>query len=563
MVSPKAAITLVLSLVLHYAHGYVPARPTNSSEIAISGGLNVTDTSRLDMHWYSQGSYTQFVSYQLAGLDTRGISKGVLVHFSEESVNETTPGTDTPWIAMVSCDKNATNASMDTDIFTLARDKGAVAALLYTLGSLACVINPEYADPDTFDQVFDIFSTQSMTSAHLIEYQFGQLNPQNTSIFGYTSSQLNKTGDHVRDSISAGYATSEGYLYAVLRAWNATDTDSPSNPGGGGTNTTEQGGRPGQNTALAMIVLYAITGVVSALFCVVIITGAIRAIRHPERYGPRPRGPDGGQSRARGLTRAILDTFPIVKFGTGSNTPSQDAKDLESSTSRGGPLELTLTRSSLRFDDAIVVPTEDTARSNEPQKADSKNDEESHDTDKQANEATSSTPPPTRRPPKVSENAEASGSAINNDVRHDVMPSSIGVETCPICIVDFEEGDDVRVLPCEGKHCFHQSCVDPWLLELSSSCPICRHDFLALENMISGRTDDGHGAGEVDNNDTSGAEAGQQGQHLEPPHENHHGNRFSRYVRFAIGRHRRRHDEPDPTDPYMPQAPETTIYSAV
>jgi len=57
----------------------------------------------------------------------------------------------------------------------------------------------------------------------------------------------------------------------------------------------------------------------------------------------------------------------------------------------------------------------------------------------------------------------------------DPLPESIGRETCPICIVDFEDGDDVRVLPCEGKHVFHQTCVDPWLLELSSSCPICRH----------------------------------------------------------------------------------------
>jgi hypothetical protein len=30
---------------------------------------------------------------------------------------------------MVSCDANATDASMDVDIFTLARDKGAVAAV--------------------------------------------------------------------------------------------------------------------------------------------------------------------------------------------------------------------------------------------------------------------------------------------------------------------------------------------------------------------------------------------------------------------------------------------------
>ena len=32
------------------------------------------------------------------------------------------------------------------------------------------------------------------------------------------------------------------------------------------------------------------------------------------------------------------------------------------------------------------------------------------------------------------------------------MPDAIGRETCPICIVDFEEGDDLRVLPCEGHH---------------------------------------------------------------------------------------------------------------
>ena len=57
----------------------------------------------------------------------------------------------------------------------------------------------------------------------------------------------------------------------------------------------------------------------------------------------------------------------------------------------------------------------------------------------------------------------------------DPLLESIGRETCPICIVDFKDGDDVRVLPCEGKHVFHQACVDPWLLELSSSCPTCRH----------------------------------------------------------------------------------------
>lgn len=65
-------------------------------------------------------------------------------------------------------------------------------------------------------------------------------------------------------------------------------------------------------------------------------------------------------------------------------------------------------------------------------------------------------------------------STSDQTTRQGINPEAMGRETCPICIVDFEEGDDLRLLPCEGKHRFHQECVDPWLLELSSSCPICR-----------------------------------------------------------------------------------------
>jgi len=78
----------------------------------------------------------------------------------------------------------------------------------------------------------------------------------------------------------------------------------------------------------------------------------------------------------------------------------------------------------------------------------------------------------TRYPTNLSEDPSRNTAPMDRD---DVVPAAIGRETCPICIVDFEEGDDLRLLPCEGKHRFHQQCVDPWLLELSSSCPICRH----------------------------------------------------------------------------------------
>lgn len=87
-----------------------------------------------------------------------------------------------------------------------------------------------------------------------------------------------------------------------------------------------------------------------------------------------------------------------------------------------------------------------------------------------------------RRPPPA-----ASGSAPPSPTRGDeVTRAAIGVETCPICIVDFEDGDDLRVLPCEGRHRFHRDCVDQWLLELSSSCPLCREGKIPILSLNRG-----------------------------------------------------------------------------
>ncbi|KAK6793380.1 hypothetical protein RDI58_006833 [Solanum bulbocastanum] len=43
---------------------------------------------------------------------------------------------------------------------------------------------------------------------------------------------------------------------------------------------------------------------------------------------------------------------------------------------------------------------------------------------------------------------------------------------CAICLVEYVEGDEIRVLPNCG-HRFHLQCVDTWLLT-NSSCPSCR-----------------------------------------------------------------------------------------
>ncbi|TFK44720.1 hypothetical protein BDQ12DRAFT_673454 [Crucibulum laeve] len=567
----RSSLLVYLLSALHVL-AYIPAQATNSTHDAIEGGLNVTDISKLYMMWYSNGSYNENVSYQLVGNGSNGISKGALVHFSEDIANNSTPPTTTPWIALVSCEQNATDASMEEDIFTLARDKGAVAALLYSLTSVACVINPEYADPNNFDQIFDIFSTQSLTSAHLIEYQFGQLSKTNSSIHGYDSQKLNNSAINVNKSIDLGYAVAPDFLYAILQAYNATGSINDGTTPGGGVGTTNATSSGSPNTALAMIILYAITGCVSALFCVVIISGAIRAIRHPERYGPRARmGGDGEgppQGRARGLARAVIDTFPIVKFGTSNqnSTPRGAQHERDKDMESGGPIESPAVE--LKAWEMVHHDTS-SSQGNEDARSTSRSAESSKATDAVPSGAAASSSPAvqestTRRSRQNSSDSHNVNNSENLDrgegssalrpipptaVREDVVPAAIGRETCPICIVDFEEGDDLRILPCEGKHCFHQQCVDPWLLELSSSCPICRHDFFALENLISGE------AGEEDTTDNRRSTHNSPGS----PHTNH--NRFSRYLRFAARRrNRRRGEENDPTDPYMPTAPETSMY---
>jgi len=283
------------------------------------------------------------------------------------------------------------------------------------------------------------------------------------------------------------------------------------------------------NTGLAMIVLYVITGCVSALFCLVIISGAIRAMRHPERYGPRAArdgdGLGGGQSRASGLTRAILDTFPVVKFGDThdfNNTTEQHDKDLEA-----------------QCESPIIPPVaqeRDETHVPEPLSV--------GDPGLAAPTVVARTPRDSSRPELTEPATEAPSGSLSSGIAmddRDVVPAAIGRETCPICIVDFEDGDDLRVLPCEGHHRFHQQCVDPWLLELSSSCPICRHDFLALETILSGESQIDLGGDRSPTDD--------------PSHHFGRVHRFSRYLRFAQRRHREQ--ATDPTDPYMPRVSDT------
>ena len=184
-------------------------------------------------------------------------------------------------------------------------------------------------------------------------------------------------------------------------------------------------------TAVAMIILYSITGIITALFLIIIIVGAIRAHRHPERYGPRRVIGRARQGRAKGLARAMLETLPIVKFG--------DKEEDDKTPVQGRDVEL--------------ANASKNAAAGTEQHGDGA--------------STSNTAAPAESGPDVVKTEAAAGSGQQTKGVGDNADNGLA---CSVCTDDFVKGQDIRVLPC--KHKFHPECIDPWLLNVSGTCPL-------------------------------------------------------------------------------------------
>ena len=77
-----------------------------------------------------------------------------------------------------------------------------------------------------------------------------------------------------------------------------------------------------------------------------------------------------------------------------------------------------------------------------------------------------------------------------------------GEARCAICLSDYEAGDIIRRLPCEGRHHFHKECVDDWL-KLNASCPNCRF-------RIRGGDDDEESSKNSEDNDITSNRSGSE-----------------------------------------------------
>lgn len=57
----------------------------------------------------------------------------------------------------------------------------------------------------------------------------------------------------------------------------------------------------------------------------------------------------------------------------------------------------------------------------------------------------------------------------------------VNVNECPICLGEYQQGEELRILP-RCSHGFHVKCIDKWFLS-HSSCPICRQQLLIKDGF--------------------------------------------------------------------------------
>jgi hypothetical protein len=252
------------------------------------------------------------------------------------------------------------------------------------------------------------------------------------NVFTFTEAQW--ANDLVQRLGRLGELIAEGKVF--VNATSLASSNSTGNSGNDPSTSSVAGTAP--TTTVAMIILYSITGLITVCFLFIIITGAIRAHRHPERYRPRQiPGQSGTQARARGLGRAMLDSLPIVKFGEReADKPPSEATGME-------------------LESGIEARSEREHSEHQPDEL--------------------------GQSPAPQVNADG-GDVIAQEPAGDAgardggaVAESPGIQAeaglaCSVCTEDFVKGQNTRVLPC--KHKFHPECIDPWLLNVSGTCPL-------------------------------------------------------------------------------------------
>lgn len=175
-------------------------------------------------------------------------------------------------------------------------------------------------------------------------------------------------------------------------------------------------------TMAVLTIFGVIIGVIVFFMILAGFVGWMKTRQNAARYGPRLATPGRPRrTRTKGLALAVLDSIPIVKFGTKNKHSDVVTKDIE----------LGERHSTVKGDLATATVAGSNNTTNESRRV------------------------------GATELDQSSKTAVQ---------TTFDENQCAICISDFIADEEVRVLPC--NHRYHPECIDPWLLNISGTCPI-------------------------------------------------------------------------------------------
>lgn len=215
-------------------------------------------------------------------------------------------------------------------------------------------------------------------------------------------------------------------------------------------------GSSGENKVLAtyqtaMIVLYAVSGVVLGLFFIVVVTNIIKN----RLNAPAPQTSQGQDPRPRrGIARSVLESFPVFFFTMGLKDEDDDKKekdDLEKGKAK--ELESDIELESLSTDVMKSAPQAEDAKDSSNISTDKTSKASNNNNDDNSQESDPDLPQnpsiahikDSSRSRSISTTSNPSATLTNNEVQD-------GQLTCPICIDDFESGEELRLLPCQHRY---------------------------------------------------------------------------------------------------------------
>ncbi|KAK9450294.1 uncharacterized protein V1518DRAFT_201257 [Limtongia smithiae] len=420
---------------------------SSNSSVNYSKAYEIVVESESESEAMTYMAYINPLTVDASRLGTSNVTyTGELVVYSPNS----SVSLNSSSIAYISCDNNL---DVISDTVIRAVDANPSFILLYSTTDARCDFTRSY---ELYDG--DIGAVFSTLSASVARQLLAAINNSDSLL----SADVVVNTTYIMDSITAtttGTATTSSAtakrdvttVFATQTVGAATTT----NPGfstwtaapqpTGDTSYTD--GTTSKSTSVAMIVLYTIAGIVSGLFLIVIIFGAIRAHRHPERYQIQTNADGTVQrsTRARGIARAVLDSLPLVTVPQPRQHPERRHHSTDSADSEEAGIKM------VQIDPATGQEITSVSSDGPKEDGDS-NAQESVDTEGSSRPSTSEHSETISLPPEM----------------------IFSTDTCPICFEQFEPGQDLRVLPCH--HGFHAACVDPWLLNSSSQCPLCRVD---------------------------------------------------------------------------------------